>query len=340
MTYNSSDESVSSTGDWSEEQKGGIFSEFNSYTGTYGGNHHNFFPHIDELLEDEWITNFLKEKYPDADELDYYLFFDELTNHGCGYIAIANCIFEQFEGKEELFKKYFGYDMYTVDSDGAKKYNYEYLVTEFFSYYWSDYDITSIYDYLIKQEKYKNSNLSAENYSLLREYIKDDLDQFEAFRGPVPAPRTECLKKFLEEKIPAEDYQFDAETLYDYYYDKETMAEKPPEPPIDIDKIREELKSGKTIELASSGYDLYTVNPVTGERGFCYIEDGGGHAMTITGVTKKGDLVVSTWGNKLIVDISSATYKTIVSRDITLGTEEPNVLDEAIQWVKDEVGLP
>ena len=338
LTYEGYGDLIRCVGDWSEEQKGGIFSKFNIYTGTYGGNQDYFDFHTDELLEDEWVSNFLKEKYPDADELDYCLFFQQLTNCGCGYVAMSNFIFDQFEGKEDLFRKYFGYDMYTVNSNGVKKYNYTYLTMELFSYYWSGHDITEIYDFLKKTdeerdketEEEKFADLTVENYLEKKRDTISPLESFNFFSVSYSLARTSSLRKFLEEKIPAEDYQFDAETLYDYYYDSKTMAEKPPEPPIDIDKIKENLKSGKTIELNSFGYDLYTVDPVTGERGDCYMKNGESHAMTITGFTSKDDLVVSTWGEKMIVDISSADYKMIVSRDIIFNQEEPNVSENAV----------
>ncbi len=316
LTYKEYGELSGYSGDWKEEEINGIFSDLNYYAYQYGGDQHYFAYNVEELLEDEWVTDFLKEKYPDANELDYYLFFQQLTNCGCGYVAMSNFIFEQFEGKEDLFKEYFGYDMYTVNENGLKNYNYKYLTLELFSYYWSGHDITEIYDYLGKEIP----NLTVENFDEKEKKIDECLDEYDDFDGSTILERAECLEKFLKEKLPS-NFEYSYEELY-FPYEKADALIGADKIVYDmtLNNIKKELEQGRFLELSASGYDLYLIDSTTGERGKRVHKNGGGHAMTITGVTKSGDLIVSTWGKKLIVDVSDAKRATIISETISEGS--------------------
>ena len=78
------------------------------------------------------------------------------------------------------------------------------------------------------------------------------------------------------------------------------------------------LKEGKQIIWGGDGYDLYDYDEKTGGRGKICSENGGSHAMSVTDVTENGDLVVSSWGNKYILDTSNSNSQdvTIIDLDI------------------------
>ena len=63
------------------------------------------------------------------------------------------------------------------------------------------------------------------------------------------------------------------------------------------DDIREYIDNGDTVAVSVSHFDLY--NPDGTKYNDKLIE--GGHMMVITDITKNGDYVVSTWGERLVL---------------------------------------
>ena len=72
------------------------------------------------------------------------------------------------------------------------------------------------------------------------------------------------------------------------------------------------------VLISSRGFDLYSIDPETGERENKVVEDVGSHCMYVTGYTINGDIIVSSWGEKYILDVSVADYYNYKIIDINI----------------------
>ncbi len=113
-----------------------IFGEYNVGNGQYGGNQRDF-QKANVLLHDENILRVL-DKYFDLGSTEEIVdFFNKVDQTACGYTALTNLVFKEFEGKEDAFYKTFGFPMYnfTNSKDGAKvDFNYEPIILDLYCY--------------------------------------------------------------------------------------------------------------------------------------------------------------------------------------------------------------
>lgn len=155
--------------------------------GYYGGNQ-MIFEGI-EPNSDKWVEMYeiFRSNNPDIEltDAEFQNYLEKLTSEGCGYVAICNTIFEQYEGRADEFEATFGYPMY--DTNGNL--NYAALEMDMYSQmdnrnalgilnYFSDYDIDddgSIFDY-----DYWNDNSGNGTDPFDREYY---LEQFMSEHG-------------------------------------------------------------------------------------------------------------------------------------------------------------
>ncbi len=91
--------------------------------GMYGGNQSNPKSHADEL------ANIVRRYYPDFTDKEVEDYLNKLEDEGCGYVAMINTIFDQFDGKEDEFEETFGFPMYDENGD----LNYNAMVTDFYA---------------------------------------------------------------------------------------------------------------------------------------------------------------------------------------------------------------
>ena len=124
-----------------------IFGDYALKTNQYGGNQGIFVDDAFSLLKDEKIINMIKEYFPNATMEDCELYLKKICNVGCGYVALVNTLFKEYQGREEEFEKVFGFPMYDIDEFGIMYYNYEYLVLDYYNYVWrnSGYTIKELY---------------------------------------------------------------------------------------------------------------------------------------------------------------------------------------------------
>ena len=157
-------------------------------------------------------------------------YFSKMNNEGCGYVSMANVVFQEYLGREEDFERDFGYPMY-YNGD----LNYDALIT----------DIYSRYDVDAK---------SGVTYDTHKEYLEDFMGQHGI-----------NVDLQYEEKLSSWE-------------------------------VINNLEKGDEVLVAFSHGNIYSS-----------VEDGvlsqshyinGGHSMMVTGVTKEGYLIVSSWGKK------------------------------------------
>ena len=234
-----------------------IFSNDNASVSLYGATQTSFKHNTVELLDRKDIKRILNQYYPNISLEDETSLFQKISHCGCGYTAVANCIFNRYIGKEKEYKEKFGFDMYRLNNSGQVVYNYEPLILEIvLGYYDSSMETKcSIEDFYTNILKGTDQN---------------------TYNG---------IMEFLNTK-------YDMNLKYKCYNADYTYLTK--------DYLQKYLDDGWSFIIGTSGYDLYDYR--TGEL---YIEDGGNHAMTLTGFTNEGKPIVSSWGKKYILDISN-----------------------------------
>ncbi|MBR3523100.1 MAG: hypothetical protein IKN87_00220 [Bacilli bacterium] len=258
-----------------------IFRRNNLENNQYGGNQMVFSNNFEDVLNNPDIMKILRENFPDATMEDYELYLKKLSSCGCGYTAEVNSIFEIYEGREEEFYNKFGLSMYTIDVDGNVDYNYEPLIVGFFTYIWKEKKNMSIEEIYgdIKEKSGNDASLTGENSTgatgagvdIQKDFSKYLYDKFD-IKFHLDFENSD--KNIFENNFTIEDYN-------------RIMSEHP----------------NSEIFLSTDGYSLYYIND-DGTRGNPYTEDGRKHAMIIVGV-ENNELIVSSWGNKYIIDVSN-----------------------------------
>ena len=260
----------------------GIFDNDNISSKQYGGDQMAFSRNTEELLKDPYIINELKNTFPNASMEDYELYLNKLCSVGCGYTSVINTIFNQYKGKERHFYNDFGFPMYTLNSEGNVDYNYEYLILDFFNYRNSNlgYSIQELYGDVEKNAvdgsisgdygTGKAIGFSNASYSSIITYLKDrfdlDINLDERY-----------LNSQANRTYVNSSNSFEYDSVISAYYDIKT--------------------NDNTVMIGSGNYKLLRMD------GSVATENGGGHCMTITGVTKDGNFIVSSWGDQFIFDI-------------------------------------
>ena len=256
-----------------------IFDSANLSSSQYGGDQGAFSKNAEQLLQDPQIINRLKEYYPDATMEDYHLYLCKLNACGCGYTALVNTVFYEYQGSEAEFQQKFGYPMYTVNSEGEADYNYEYMILDFFNYIWGDSGFSI-------RELYGNVSLDAVDGS-----ISGTFDT-----GKADGTSDDTIGKFsnfLQEKYDC-NVNIDIgtpDTIYSSYgkINKDNAV-----------LIYNNLKNDDNqIYFCGQGYDLYNMD------GSLYLNNGGSHAMYVTDVTDSGQIIVSSWGKQYILGLDA-----------------------------------
>ncbi len=311
----------------SEENHGviSIFDEENIKTKQYGANQKVFSLFDDDFVKDVFIWNEMQKYYPkemfssrDEAIAFYKSYFNLISETDCGYTAACNVVFKYFEGREDEFLKAFGYPMYTY-KDGVIDFNYEYFVLEFFNY----------------------CNLKMkERYGEVREATKKDMYRF-ALDDYINSLEYTLRKpsKMTDEEYDAWE-KFDNERIakYKYLYDRWDSCHNTKINfgiPVDaafgyIDNFlaTKGLLCNSHVEfdnvkykvgdiVAAGGYHLYTSEEQKeNETAFnAVLTQIGDHYVYITEI-HDDKIIVSSFGNRYILDLSTATWKENVTLKI------------------------
>ena len=97
--------------------------------GSYGGNQGS----MDETYKWDpqkcWeLLHYLREYFPNMSVIEAFQYFSQLNHVGCGYVALANTIFLEYEGRPSEFERIFGYPMF---KDGDL--NYDRLILDIYA---------------------------------------------------------------------------------------------------------------------------------------------------------------------------------------------------------------
>ena len=153
-----------------------IFNKNNTYSKQYGADQSALYGEFSTIINNPYIWNSLQKCFPEEEfpshevaMLFYKLYFSTIKRCGCGYAIIADSVFNFLKGKEKEFEETFGYPMYTIDSDGAIDFNYEYFILEFFNY-------SVLYPNYSEEKKEKIKNMYAKTLAEyeLKMFLKSD----------------------------------------------------------------------------------------------------------------------------------------------------------------------
>ncbi|MEY8431661.1 hypothetical protein AALC75_14250 [Lachnospiraceae bacterium 48-42] len=72
------------------------------------------------------------EEYEDYTDEEITRFLEKLNSEGCGYVAFANIIVDEYRGKEEEFEKVFGFPLFSKTASGKEDVNYDRLVLDLY----------------------------------------------------------------------------------------------------------------------------------------------------------------------------------------------------------------
>ena len=258
--------------------------------GYYGGNQMNFVKALEDLEhgDDRLFKKYygwMKEIYPDlteeeAKDMLYHMTTDVpsdrdriddiirmegdagLTGVGCGYVAICNTIFQEYAGREDEFKRVFGFDYY--DEDGHV--NHDRMVIEIYT--------------MAKKE----------GIGLNENGFPD---------GTNSESREDLLTAYLEEK------GFDPDKM-DEYYTYEDVDN------LTAEDMKQYIEDGKQVIIGVHEEKLYNMDGSPAER-------LDAHAMTVTGYTDDGKIIVSSWGTEYYMnadDMDGNETYTVIDYDI------------------------
>lgn len=269
----------------------------------YGGSQSNiqdikvskFFCEGEKIEYNSTVASILKNQFPSATVEQMKQILSKITSSSCGSVAFVNSIFEKYEGREKEFLETFGFSMYNVDEFGEVNYNYAPLVVDLYIYvnksifnkFYADKAIEKVFGAMIGQKSNNDEEIqyAIENFQGLTD---DSIKYFSAF-----------LK-----------YKYKVNSTSTVFKNAKEVCNKFKIYQIDNEFIENLKKQGSSIFVGARNYDLYYAND-DGTRGEKYIENGSAHAMSVTGITKEGDYIVSSWGKKFILSSTNEVVDSI-----------------------------
>ena len=145
-----------------------IFGDYNQKSRQFGGCQSN----LDNvsLLNDSNIMNVLNSYFPFSTYEEKEQLLAKAAEKGCGYTAVTNAIFKEFEGQEDRFLDTFGFPMYNVkindNNEITVDYNYEPIILELFA------ELNGK-DEVIGYELAKGKGSTSDTYQQMRTFINN-----------------------------------------------------------------------------------------------------------------------------------------------------------------------
>lgn len=285
QTFNYYSSSLSK--DFSEDDIQFIIKNFKEllYSNTeYGGNQGT--PIHDYINGDNNYENIIKNYFPKMTEEEIVDYLNAMNNVGCGYVAVANYIYQAYLNKPDEFEKDFGFPMVYKDNNGKIKTSVNYLFTDIYCY-------SNKNDIVNGDDKYNFWNLKGRIFSNDPGYSYEGSSKRNV--GTYPSDQIKMLEsdKYNNSNIELniiKEYGFTVDNINNY-----------------DDLIKKTINDEKVIGLCAINYTLYPVDENNNRDNNLspYVMINAPHAMTITDVNQNGDYIVSTWGEKYALDPSS-----------------------------------
>ena len=145
-----------------------IFGDYNIDSSQYGSNQ----MHVEYAYNDDNVMNMISKYYPTATMEEKTALLSKITNKGCGYAAITNLIFKEFEGNENSFYETYGFPMYDVRKITEDiyyiDYNYEPVIVDLFCKA-NDPNAMGNINYLVQN----GAGVNKERITRIFNYLKD-----------------------------------------------------------------------------------------------------------------------------------------------------------------------
>lgn len=272
--------------------------------GMYGGDQGH--PLYTRGIYDKDYYDFIRsqpgfENYTDM-QIRQYLW--NMNEEGCGYVSAVGVILQAYEGNEKEFEEKYGIPYYTKNGE----INYDQL---FFLYYAET--CGNVFT--------DGANPSGAYYNGVVAVAVDDPDAFEKKYGvPLYNPGTEDISDEARQKIYDEynekvakgdtvlvtgetaNTQLEQPNRLDHFTKEhgDTLTAEDvdvSDHPLTEEEFLERTANGEVLELSAHDFSLYNDYGIDVMFG-----TGGGHSMTITGITDDGRYIVSSWGKEYYFD--------------------------------------
>ena len=266
-------------------------------------------------FEDEDLYAYIRQhsRYKNYSQTQIANLMDQINSEGCGYVAIVNNIFVEYEGREEEFENKFGFPMY--DKNG--KANYDYLIVDFYA--------NTDDKYYIDEEM----GAAALVNDVILQYIGGREDEFRKKYGCDPLMEDgkkindEARQKILDEyqdtsvvtMYSSGTTSYSLENRFRHYMEQKGITYTAEAVGGDAvpgaSEINSYLDEGKNVNIAVGGFNLYDQN------GKIAAKNVSNHWMTITGITDDGRYIVSSWGKRYYLKPGELSGTRFFITDIT-----------------------
>ena len=266
------------------------------YNGTtnYGGNQGA--PYRNYILGDTEYARIIRRYFPEMSDEQVLDYLQSINQVGCGYTAVANYIFEGYIDKPEQYQRDFGFPMFYKNKDGEIVSSINYLVTDVYC----NVNINGLTDNVINP-------VSPTTIGTINGYY------YNHYRGD--SETATGLSEGEQKSI------LNYERYKDANVNVKSMKSVLRNLPIDIphlsdnfnnysDEIKNSLKKGNVLTFNASNYTLYPSD--ANNHKITYVEPivvkNGAHSMTITDVNDNGEFIISSWGERYVLDSDSVDH--------------------------------
>ena len=215
------------------------------------------------------LEEIIRKYYPKMTHDEIIDYLAKLDSEGCGYVALVNTVFKEYEGRPEEFEEKFGFSMYREDH-GQKVLNFDYLVVDL----------------------YAATDNHNEGWGFTDKFPFVWGDQIDPKEDP-------SAKEGIGTNADSREYRFE-KFMKDHGITVDARKGE-----ATIDYYKEVSSKGQCI---LSIYGPIVLHGVPGQT-TDYPMESGGHAITVTGVTEDGKFIVSSWGKEYIVDPNEGPEK-------------------------------
>lgn len=308
-----------------------IYNEQMNKLARAGGNQENLCTSFEYWSQDKTVKDIVKKYYSNVDQEDLELLFFRMSTCGCGYIAAINTLMDKYSSNPEEFKEKFGFDFSQIGKtyidNELVEYNYvnyEYAFLDFFLYYnknFRGYDtIEKVYGNAIEEQKYYSGDAALDEDDFLIEgadgvysddvgivfsqYLSDKGINLQTFDKERLLISNASYFGKTEEEMKKELYSWKGETGENYggklNYFLLSLIDA----------------SDSYVTVSAYDFNLYSLNDADGNGKLDDIvyENVGGHGMTYVARTEDpAKIIVSSWGNKYVIDIDCLDDYTVYS---------------------------
>lgn len=206
------------------------------------------------------------DEYADYSDEQIEVLLEKLNSEGCGYVAFANIIVDEYRRREDEFESIFGFPLFLEDGDKAAYVNYNPLIIDL--YCASD-----------------NHNKVWNMWQNHDAYDPDEDISAARGRGTTQDDRIYRFERYMEGygiEVSIENMKCTTDEVYR--------------------RCKEEAERGNRVIISTCPVKLVDED---GE----FIQMDGGHAMTVTGLTKDGRVQVTSWGDTYYITPEDPDYQ-------------------------------